>query len=139
MKKYKKKPSKLLQIRLSEKEHEDVIACISKYGVTHREWIMTVINSLGNTSMIKDGSFWESWKDYAYANSDKWDKQVDEDSVCEECGVGYFSPSKNSVDYHKLERHHYAGYIGENAFKVKILCRKCHVKQPRSIDKIIRK
>jgi len=122
MKKYKKNPTKILQIRLSNKEYEEVKRFINKFGVTHREWLLTVCNQLSDETLIKDNLFWQDWKNYAYCNNDKWDKKIYDDSVCEICGV-----DKNNC--FQLERHHYLGYEGENAFKVKILCRACHVKE----------
>ncbi len=143
MKKYKKKEkgkkakTKLLQIRLSENEHKRVIEFIEKFGVTQREWLLAVlgVEEIRNANFILNGNFYISWKDYAYCHRDKWDKKITEDSVCEECGVGYWKENKKKYEYHQLERHHYAGYIGENAFKVQILCRKCHAPKPKSLDK----
>jgi len=43
MKKYKKHPSKLFQVRLSETEYEEVIAEIKKTGLTRRAYILEVI------------------------------------------------------------------------------------------------
>lgn len=122
MKKYKKNPSKIFQIRLSNEEYDQVKDFINRFGVTHREWILTVCNELSNATLIKDNQFWESWKSYAYSNNDKWDKKITDDSVCEICGV-------DKKNCYQLERHHYLGYEGDNAFKVKILCRSCHVKE----------
>lgn len=135
MKKYKKKPSKLLQIRLSEKEYKKTIEFIQKFRTTHREWLMAMIDRVKDSNLLINGEFYLDWKDYAYSHRDKWDKQITEDSVCEECGVGYFKENKKKYAYHQLERHHYAGYIGENAFKVQILCRKCHAPKPKCLDK----
>lgn len=41
MKKYRKKPSRLLQIRLSDVEYEEIINEIKKLGITRREWVLT--------------------------------------------------------------------------------------------------
>lgn len=43
MKKYKKSPTKLLQFRLSEQEHKEVLDKIKKSGLTHRAWLLSVI------------------------------------------------------------------------------------------------
>ena len=40
MKKYKKNPTKLLQFRLSEKEHKEILEKIKKSGLTHRAWLL---------------------------------------------------------------------------------------------------
>jgi len=40
MKKYKKNPTKLLQFRLSEKEHKEILDKIKKSGLTHRAWLL---------------------------------------------------------------------------------------------------
>lgn len=141
MKKYKKKEkgtkakTKLLQIRLSPKEHERVTSFIDKFGATQRDWLLAVVDEIRDANLLINGMFYTDWKNYAYCNRDKWDKQFTEDSVCEECGVGHDKKDKKKGEYHQLERHHYAGYIGENAFKVQILCRKCHGKKPRNLDK----
>jgi hypothetical protein len=126
MKKYKKKPSKLLQIRLSENEFGEIVEFIKKFDVTHREWILAVKNELADSKVLRENKFWKSNTEFAYANSHRYDKKVTEDSKCEECGEPY------SVDYKgyaQLERHHYLGYEGDNAFKVQILCKKCHQKK----------
>jgi len=142
MKKYKKKEkkgkakTKLLQIRLSDKEFSDVVEFIQKFGVTHREWILSVRNYLREHNLLINGNFYYSWKDYAYTHSDKWDKEITTESVCEECGVDYYKENRKKYEFHQLERHHYAGYVGENAFKVQILCRKCHARKPKSLDKL---
>lgn len=44
MKKYRKTPTKLLQIRLSEKEHKEVIEKIKKSELTHRAFLLELIN-----------------------------------------------------------------------------------------------
>jgi len=132
MKKYKKKPSKLLQIRLSEKEYDKTIEFINKFGVTHREWLSAVLDDLKEANLLIGGQFYTDWKSYAYWNRDKWDKTITDESVCEECGAG--RPKDYNISK-QLERHHYAGYIGENAFKVQILCRPCHSKKPKCFDK----
>lgn len=132
MKKYKKKPSKLLQIRLAEEEYIKVIGFIKKFNITHREWLLTVLNELESMTIIKDNMFWTDWKTYAYLNTDKWDKKITKDSKCEECGSTFNSIEEwDKRGIKQLERHHYLGYEGDNALKVKILCRPCHWKQPR--------
>lgn len=40
MKKYRKKPTKLLQIRLSEKEYNEVIEYFKSIDETRRSWII---------------------------------------------------------------------------------------------------
>jgi len=42
MKKYKKKPTKLLQFRLSEEEYKEVLDKIQKSNLTHRSWLLEV-------------------------------------------------------------------------------------------------
>lgn len=133
MKKYRKKPTKLLQIRLSEKEYKNIIEFIHKFGVTQREWLSAVMKEVGSANLIIDGRFWIDWKDYAYGNRDKWDKTIEDHSVCEECGAG--RPKDYDIGK-QLERHHYAGYIGENAFKTQILCRPCHAHKPKNKEKL---
>lgn len=138
MKKYRKKEntkSKLLQIRLSEKEHKQISEFINRFGVTQREWLLAVYEDLREANLLINGEFYSDWQSYAYSNSDKWDKKITQESICEECRVGYFKEGKKEHEYHQLERHHYLGYIGENAFKVQILCRKCHARKPKCIDK----
>ena len=141
MKKYKKKEkgkkakTKLLQIRLSKEEHERAVSFIEKFDCTQREWLLAVLDEIREANLLINGEFYLDWKDYAYCNNDKWDKKITTDSVCEECGVGYYKEGIKKYEFHQLERHHYAGYIGENAFKVQILCRKCHALKPKSIDK----
>jgi hypothetical protein len=135
MKKYKKKEkgkkakTKLLQIRLSENEHKKVIEFIEKFGVTQREWLLAVLDDLREANLLIKGQFYTDWKSYAYLNTDKWDKQLKEDSKCEECGATYDRAKDwENRGTKQLERHHYLGYEGDNAFKVKILCRPCHWK-----------
>lgn len=122
MKNYKKKPSKLLQIRLSEKEHEDVVEFIKKFNITQREWITTVCNHLAEKTVIRDNYFWYDDKHYAYENSDKWDKKITDESVCEICGTR----GKPGQYGHSLSRHHHDGYSGENAFKTHMVCSTHH-------------
>lgn len=43
MKKYKKNPTKLLQIRLSEKEHKEVVEVIKKSELTHRAFLLELL------------------------------------------------------------------------------------------------
>lgn len=136
MKKYRKKSNKkgkLLQIRLSEEEYKMVVGFINKFNVTHREWILTSVNELWNYNIIRGGSFWYSDSDFAHANADRYDKKITKDSVCEECGRGYYTDNRG---HSLLQRHHYLGYKGDNAFKVKILCQSCHAKKPKNIDKL---
>lgn len=142
MKKYKKKEkgkkakTKLLQIRLPEEEHKEVIEFVERFGVTQREWILAVVNSLRENKVIRENYFWESDTQFAYCNNDRWDKQLTKDSKCEECGATF----DRIKDWDKrgtkqLERHHYLGYEGKNAFKVQILCRPCHWKKPKDYKK----
>lgn len=126
MKKYKKSPTKLLQIRLSEKEQKEVLEFMNKFGVSHREFILSVVNELREDKVIRENRFWLSDMYFAHANAHRYDKQFDEDSKCEECGAGH--PKEQEKMQKQLERHHYLGYEGENAFRVKILCRPCHNK-----------
>lgn len=136
MKKYKKtksKKGKLLQVRLSDKEYEQVKEFINKFETTHREWLLATVNHLREATLLVNGLFYENWKDHAYSNSDRWNKSLNEDSVCEECGK---KMSYDERGHSELQRHHYLGYVGDNGLKVQILCRKCHGPKKKSIDKI---
>lgn len=125
MKKYKKNPTKLLQIRLSESEHEEITEHLKRFGVTHREWILAVVNELAEKTLVKDNRLWESHKEYAYTNKDQWDIQLkdipNDQYKCEVCG---FSPeTRGSLG---LLRHHHDGYEGDAMKKVRLICRHCH-------------
>lgn len=133
MKKYKKKPDKLFQVRLALKEHKEVTEFINKFGVTHREFMLAVVNELREATVVRENKFWTSNTQFAYHNSDRYDKQLTPDSVCEECGAGH--PPHSERGMKQLERHHYLGYEGEGAFKVQILCRPCHWKKPKNYKK----
>jgi len=122
MKKYRKLPTKLLQVRLSKKEYDVVTEFIKRFGITKREWLTTAINQLQFYYIIRDGKFWTSDKEYAYEFNDKWDKQLNENSVCEVCNKRF----PEGQHGHGLQRHHHDGYEGENAFKVHIVCCKHH-------------
>ncbi len=128
MKKYKKKEkgkkakTKLLQIRLTEGEHKEVVEFIEKFGTTQREFILAIPNQLSEKTVLREGYFYESHQQFAYFNRSKWQKQLDEKSTCELCGAG-------RTEYvGSIVRHHHYGYEGENAFKVQIVCNKCHGK-----------
>jgi len=43
MKKYKKSPTKLFQIRVSEGEYKTLMEVVNKTGMTRREWIMQLV------------------------------------------------------------------------------------------------
>ncbi len=58
MKKYKKKPTKLFQVRMSEKEHKDLIDFINSFGITHREFLLSVQNELCKKKEIRSGKFY---------------------------------------------------------------------------------
>ena len=129
IKQYKRKPTKLLQIRMSEEEYKEITDFIKKFGVTQRMFILAAKNELEGYNIIKNGVFYGSHKSYAYSFRDEWDKKIDRNSECELCGQGYYEYgySKGHDDYSKtLLRHHHDGYEGENAYKTHILCRKCH-------------
>ena len=126
MKKYKKSGSKLLQIRLTEAEAKDVNEFINKFKVTKREFILAVINELREDKIIRENRFWLSNMYFAHANSERYDKQVSDTSKCEECDK---KMTRDCYGASELHRHHYKGYEGENAFKVQILCKKCHYKK----------
>ena len=68
MKRYKKHPTKLLQIRLAQKEYDELLEFIKRFGVTKREWVMAVTNELRDAQVLRDNQFWRSHQDYAYAN-----------------------------------------------------------------------
>jgi len=113
--KYKKNPTKLFQVRLSEKEYKRIIKFIKGLNVTRREWIIAVLNELEQYNLIRGEEFWDKESSYAYANRDKYNKKVVEGITCEIC--------RGEED---LVCHHHYGYKGDNAFKVNILCRWCH-------------
>jgi hypothetical protein len=127
MKNYRKNPTKLLQIRLSEQEYNRVIKFIKRFSITRREWLITVVDELQDMNIIRGGNFFPRHQEYAYKNNDKWDKKITEESKCENCGIDSKGLEKKKL-YSKLERHHHNGYEGENAFKTIILCRVCHRK-----------
>lgn len=119
MKQYKKYPGKLLQIRLSEKEYDQVISFIKTFGVTRREFILAVLNELKHNKVIKNGYFFESLRQYAYNFGEYRSKKKD---MCELCDDRYRYKSSD----HDIIGHHYLGYEEENINKVKWLCRRCH-------------
>lgn len=127
MKKYKKKENqkskgKLLQIRLSNKEHEIVTEFIKKFDVTYRDFVLAVMNQLAYKNVLRDGYFYESDQEFAYLNRERWEIKLDAKSQCELCSAG-------RTDYvGSIVRHHHYGYEGENAFKVQVVCNKCHGK-----------
>lgn len=43
MKKYKKHPSKLFQVRLSEKEYKEVVEHIKSKEITRRDWVLGLL------------------------------------------------------------------------------------------------
>lgn len=57
MRKYKKKPDKLLQIRLSKSEYDNVTDFMKRFNVTYREFMLSVANELEGKRIIKDGYF----------------------------------------------------------------------------------
>lgn len=122
MKRYRKTPTKLLQIRFSEREYEEVLEFIKRFGVTKREWVMTVIQELNMAHVIRGGQFWTDHKGYAYDQSHRWDRQITSESVCEICNKRF----PEAQHGHGLSRHHHDGYEGENAFKVHMVCRQHH-------------
>lgn len=120
MKKYKKNATKLLQIRLSEDEIEIVNKTINKYGETKRMWLLSVCNLLEQYGTMRDGTFWSSDQNYAYANYERYNTPIYEDSRCELCN------GKRTEYVASMVRHHHYGYKGDNAFRVQVVCNKCH-------------
>lgn len=57
MKRYRKKTTKLLQIRFSKDEYEEVNNFIKKFRVTKREFIITACNQLEEYNTIRKGKF----------------------------------------------------------------------------------
>ncbi len=43
VKKYKKKPTKLIQIRVSEKEYEEIVNYFKEHELTRRTWLLDKI------------------------------------------------------------------------------------------------
>lgn len=128
MKKYRKKEkrgkakTKLLQIRLSNKEYENVTEFVKKFDVTYRDFILAVMNQLEYKNVLRDGYFYETDQEFAYLNRERWKTQLTNDSKCELCGAG------KTEFVGSIVRHHHYGYKGDNAFKVQIVCNKCHGK-----------
>lgn len=117
MKQYKKYPGRLLQVRLSEEEYDEIIESIKKFKKTRRDFIIATIKEVKKYNIIRDGEFWESNQQYAYFHRDNYDKDIGLDTECEVCG----KESDGSFN-----RHHHYGYDGDNAFKVNIVCKQCH-------------
>ena len=46
MKKYKKKPDSLFQVRMATKEYKALKETINKFGVTHRDFLLAVVNEV---------------------------------------------------------------------------------------------
>lgn len=119
MKKYGKETYKTLQIRLSEKEYAEIISFIKGFKKTRREFILAVFNDLKNYKIIRNNGFWMNDKDFAYSEArEKYQKEYPEHCVL--CNDKY--RKGNEI----LNGHHYKGYEGNNAFKVKYVCTRCH-------------
>jgi hypothetical protein len=119
MKKYGKLTYKTFQIRLSVDENDELTKIIKRFKKTRREFILATMNDLKDYTVIRNNSFWLDNKDFAYSNSYIYNKNKPE--VCELCGNKYIKENE-----HVLNAHHYLGYEGKNALKVKQLCRRCH-------------
>jgi len=79
-----------------------------------------VVNELEEAKVVRGGYFWESNQQYAYSHKHKYDKQLSSESKCELCGNG------RTEFVGSMVRHHHYGYEGDNAYKVNIVCNKCH-------------
>ena len=125
---YGKLTYKTFQIRLSEEELKELTKFIKTFGVTRREFIIAVQKELEGYDMIKNGEF-HNKKDYAHRfGGSHYGKPKEK---CELCNDDYRYSSSDS----KLIGHHYLGYDGDNANKVKWLCRRCHGFCHRDINK----
>lgn len=119
MKKYKKNPTKVLQIRLSEKEFDKITTFIDKFGVTRREFILTVLNELKHNNVIMHGNFYKSLKEYAYSNGKYREEYPNQCSLCKD------KYRYRSTDPRILAHHHH-GYDLENIDNVQWVCVRCH-------------
>lgn len=114
MKNYKKHTTKLLQVRLTVEEYDDVLEFIHKFGATRREVILALLKINKGMNILREGKFYSDQRMYAY---DKTRETVPlfVDDMCEIC------ENKRAA-----LRHHHDGYDGENANKVHKLCDSCH-------------
>lgn len=128
MMKYGKLTYKTFQIRMSDEELKDLTKFIKKFGITRREFILAAKRELSYYDMIKDGEFYNK-KDYAHRlGGAHYGNRKD---TCELCKDKYRESSSDT----RIIGHHYLGYDGDNANKVKWLCRRCHGFCHRDINK----
>lgn len=119
MKQNKKYPTKLLQIRLSEKELVEINDFVKKFGVTKRAFILAVMNELKIMNVIRNNQFYESDQQFAHCNP-VW--RAKSPNKCELCNDEYRHKSCDN----RIVGHHFNGYKGKNSKIVKYLCRRCH-------------
>lgn len=118
-KKYKKNWGSTYQVRFSKKEKREFLAWINRFDSTHREVLLTVMNVLGNETLIKNGEFYTSLKQYAHFHGEYKSNNPDK---CELCEDEYRYKSNDS----RIFGHHHNGYDDENIDNVKWVCRRCH-------------